>query len=158
MVCRCVYQFTPVRTLVVPVCCETGLYFKNSFSVDCQFCVLHARSRRTAGLRRPTAAGPSRHRTCGQEVIVHGRIARPELNGRRGQLLHFVENTGHCAVRVASPAVLIKLANLELADETTGMRVLLDGSHAFSTDCLVVKGLTTMIQLPFSCCLILGQA
>ena len=30
MVSRCVCQSAPVRALVVPVCCERGLYFKNS--------------------------------------------------------------------------------------------------------------------------------
>ena len=32
MVSRCVCQSAPVRALVVPVCCERGLYLKNSFS------------------------------------------------------------------------------------------------------------------------------
>ena len=31
VVSRCVCQSAPVRALVVPVCCERGLYFKNSF-------------------------------------------------------------------------------------------------------------------------------
>ena len=30
MVSRCVCQSAPVRALVVPVCCERGLYFKKS--------------------------------------------------------------------------------------------------------------------------------
>jgi len=33
-VSRCVCQSAPVRALVVPVCCERGLYSKNSFSHD----------------------------------------------------------------------------------------------------------------------------
>jgi hypothetical protein len=70
----------------------------------------------------------------GKEVIVRGLVARPELNGRRGTVAQYLERTGRCAVRVVSPAVLIKPVNLEVADEMTGMRVLLDGTHAFSHD------------------------
>ena len=36
MVSRCVCQSAPVRALVVPVCCERGLYSKKSFPACCK--------------------------------------------------------------------------------------------------------------------------
>ena len=85
MVSRCVCQSAPVRALVVPVCCERGLYFKNSYSepVCCErdlFLTMNS------GARDAAQTGHKRQATkTGRHVVTQGSLGDGGVLRRRGE-------------------------------------------------------------------------